>query len=105
MEKLARKDGSEMHALADNAQNILRGYAADRWPALNHKGRISRLAGTLRWGFRRVRSLYNNEQGVRVRADEMAALEGLKLTPIQEANIHDFQALQERVARLEAMLL
>lgn len=86
------------------AHNILREYAADRWPTLNHKGRISRLAGTLRWGFRRVRSLYNNEQGVRVRADEMAALEGLKLTPLQEANIHDFQALQDRVARLEALL-
>lgn len=84
-----------------SARNILREYAARRWPTLNHKGRISRLAGTLNWTHRRVRTVYQNEPGARLRANEMADAEALE----NEANRDQFQILQDRVARLEAALL
>lgn len=91
--------------MSTSAQFILRDYAGTRWPTLNHKGRMSRLAGVLGFGHRRVRSLYQNEPGVSVRADEMARIEGLRRQrQIEEANRDDFQALQARIARLEAAL-
>jgi len=86
------------------AQATMREYAGLRWPTLNHKGRISRLSGVLNIGHRRVRSLYHNEPGVRLRADEAAAIEALRLNKIEGANRDDFQALQARIARLEAAL-
>jgi len=90
--------------MSDTAQIILRDYAVHRWPSLNHKGRIARLAGHLQMGHRRIRSLYQNEFGVRVRADEMAAIEALRQSKIEEANRNDLQDLQARIARLEAAL-
>lgn len=87
------------------AQTMLRDYAGLRWPTLNHKGRITRLAGVLRMGHRRVRSLYQNEPGVSLRADEMAAIAALQEQKIEEANTHAFADLQARIARLEAALL
>lgn len=90
--------------MSAEAQSMLRDYAGSRWPSLNHKGRITRLAGVLNLGFRRARSLYQNEPGARIRADEMAAIDALRQTQIEEGNSNDFMVLQERIARLEAML-
>jgi hypothetical protein len=94
----------ERKTMSDTAQMILRDYAIHRWPSLNHKGRMSRLAGQLKMGHRRIRSLYQNEFGVRLRADEMAAIEALQQSKIEEANRNDLQDLQARIARLEAAL-
>lgn len=97
---------NERQTMSATAQVLLRDYAGNRWPTLNHKGRMSRLAGHLGFGHRRVRALYQNEDGVRVRADEMAAIQALrqKQRLVEEANRDDFQALQARIARLEAAL-
>lgn len=90
--------------MSATAQLLLRDYAGHRWPSLNHKGRMSRLAGHLKMGHRRIRSLYQNEMGVSVRADEMAAIQSLQQRQIEEANRNDLQDLQARIARLEAAL-
>ena len=88
--------------MSANAQTMMREYAAVRWPTMNHKGRIARLAGVLGFGHRRTRSLYQNEMGVSLRADELAAIAALRRG--DEDNRNDFQDLQSRVARLEAAL-
>jgi hypothetical protein len=88
--------------MSANAQTMMREYAAVRWPTMNHKGRIARLAGVLGFGHRRTRSLYQNELGVSLRADELAAIAALRRG--DEDNRNDFQDLQSRVARLEAAL-
>lgn len=90
--------------MSATAQTMMRDYAGTRWPSLNHKGRMSRLAGVLGFGHRRVRSIYQNEPGLSLRADEMAAIAALRTRKIEEANRNDFQALQARIARLEAAL-
>lgn len=95
---------NEREQMSIDAAYTMREYAGRRWPTMNHKGRMSRLAGVLRMGHRRVRSIYQNEFGVRLRADEMAAIEALRERQIEEANQNDFQALQARIARLEAAL-
>lgn len=87
-----------------SVQMMMRDYAAVRWPSLNHKGRMSRLAGLLGLGHRRVRSLYCAEVGASVRADEFAAVAALRQRQIEEANRNDYQALQARIARLESAL-
>jgi hypothetical protein len=102
--KLEIQPKNERHDMSATAQLLLRDYAGHQWPTLNHKGRMARLAGHLRMGHRRVRALYQNEFGVRVRADEMAAIQSLQQREIEEANRDDFQALQARIARLEAAL-
>ena len=85
------------------AQGLLRDYAASEWPRLNHKGRLAKLCRALPWTDRRVRAVYNAEQGVSLRADEQAEID--KLTAkIEEANRDTFQDLQTRIARLEAAL-
>ncbi len=88
-----------------SVQLMMRDYAAVRWPTLNHKGRMARLAGVLGFGHRRVKSLYCAELGTAVRADEYAAIAALHQRKIEEANRDDFQDLQARIARLEAALL
>lgn len=94
----------ERQEMSATAQTMLRDYAGIRWPSLNHKGRMSRLAGVLGFGHRRVRSIYQNEPGLSLRADEMAAIAALQQQKIEEANRNDFQNLQARIARLEAAL-
>lgn len=88
--------------MSATAQTMMREYAAVRWPTMNHKGRIARLASVLGFGHRRTRSLYQNELGVSLRADELAAIAALRRG--DEDNRNDFQDLQSRVARLEAAL-
>lgn len=83
------------------AQTDLRLYAAERWPTLNHKGRLRELARELaNWTARRVRAVYNAEQGVSLRAGERADIEAL----VEEENRDAFEDLQARIARLEAAL-
>ncbi len=79
----------------------LRLFAAEEWPLINHKGRLRNLAKLLpNWTDRRVRAVYNAEQGVSLRAEEFADIQAL----IEEENRNEFQALQARIARLEAAL-
>lgn len=78
----------------------LREFGAAEWPLLNHKGRLARLCRLLPWSGRRVRAVYNGEQGVSLRANEQADVDALT----EEANQNAFAALQDRVARLEAAL-
>lgn len=87
------------------AQTDLRDYAAFEWPRLNHKGRLRELCRRLPWSDRRVRAIYNAEAGVSLRADEAAAIEALRQRREEEATRDDIQALQARIARLEATLL
>lgn len=101
MELLPNKDRVEMSA---SAQLMLRDYAGHRWPTLNHKGRMARLATALGLGHRRIRSIYQNEFGVRLRADELQRIKALQGKAIEEANRNDFAALQARIDRLEAVL-
>lgn len=91
----------EMSAAA--AHVSLRDYAAREWPLMNHKGRLAKLCRALPWSDRRVRAVYNAEQGVSLRADEQAEIDQ-RTAKIEEANRDDFQALQARIARLEAAL-
>jgi hypothetical protein len=94
----------ERNEMSATAQTMMRDYAGTRWPSLNHKGRMARLAGVLGFGHRRVRSIYQNEPGLSLRADEMAAIAALREQKIEEANRNAFQDLQARIARLEAAL-
>jgi hypothetical protein len=79
-------------------------YAAGRWPTMNHKGRLRELAKELtRWTERRVRAVYNAEDGVSLRAEEATDIEALN-RKIEEANRNEFQDLQARLAQMEARL-
>ena len=88
------------------AHDILREYAGRRWPSMNHKGRISRLAGHLGLGHRRVRSLYQNEPGVRMRADEAEIIKALKGQTQDAVEDRDFaerlRALEEQISALRS---
>lgn len=103
MSKLPTKPTSEN--MSASAQMMLREYASHRWPTMNHKGRMSRLAGVLQWGHRRVKAIYQNDPRARLRADEMAAIEALQQREIEGANRAEFKALADRIAALEAALL
>jgi hypothetical protein len=96
------KSAGEDRDMSAVAATTLRDYAAREWPRLNHKARLAKLARLLPWSGRRVRAIYNGETGVSLRAEEQADLDAL--TRVEEANRHDYQALQARIARLEAAL-
>jgi hypothetical protein len=97
----SNRESRELSVIA--AHHSLRDYAAREWPRLNHKGRLAKLCRLLpTWTDRRVRAVYNAEQGVSLRADEQEAVQ--RLTSIEEANRETFQDLQSRIARLEAAL-
>lgn len=85
--------------------NDLRVYARRRWPLENDKFRKSRLAALLKVSARRIKSLYEGEQSAVIREHEAEAVRRLLgQREIEEANRNDFQALQARIARLEAAL-
>jgi hypothetical protein len=102
--KLEKPSERKPREMATEAYSALRNYAGLRWPTLNHKGRMSRLAGVLNLGHRRVRSLYQNEPGVRVRADEMERIQRLEQARAEGTHRDDIASLQNRIARLEAVL-
>lgn len=61
---------------------------------------MSRLAGALQMGHRRVRAIYQNDLGVRLRADEMAAIEALQLSEAR----NEYRSIEALAAGLEALL-
>jgi hypothetical protein len=78
----------------------LRLYAANRWPLMNHKGRLRELGKYLtHWSARRVRAVYNAEPGVSLRADEQADIDQL----IRAAR-HEHRELAQLAASLQALL-
>ena len=89
----------------------LRVYATRRWPLDKDERRKERLAGLLNMTKRRVRSLWENEPTAVPRGAEIERIEALigeekaEQLQIEEANRHAFAALQERIARLEAVVL
>jgi hypothetical protein len=99
----------EKHASQDQRQmttavhTMLRDYAGASWPTMNHKGRMAQLERKLGFGHRRVRSLYQNEPGVSVRAEEAARIAEL-VASREEASRAEDRALAQRVAELEATL-
>lgn len=103
-EELEKPSSTEREQVPASVQLMMRDYAAFRWPALNHKGRMARLAAKLGFGHRRVKALYCGEQGTAIRADEYAAVAALHQREIEEANRNEYQALEARLARLEAAL-
>jgi len=83
----------------------LRVYARQRWPLANDKYRKDRLATPLRVSSRRIKSLWEGEETAVIRQSEAEAVRNLLgQKQIEEANRADFQALQARIARLEAAL-
>lgn len=86
-------------ALADD----LKIYARRRWPLTTDEWRWTRLANLIGVKPRRMKSLYQGEPSAVVRQTEAEALAALiRNREIEEANRSDFQALQNRIARLEA---
>jgi hypothetical protein len=81
-------------------------YARRRWPLTTDEWRWTRLANLIGVKPRRMKSLYQGEPTAVVRQHEAEALAKLiRNREMEEANRHDFQALQARIARLEAALL
>lgn len=105
---MGKQDKSGAHEVSAAVANDLRLYAGRRWPTMNHKWRKARLASLLGMNERRIKSLYEAEQTARLRADEEARISALidsQNSEIEEANRDAFAALQERIARLEAIIL
>lgn len=103
---MLEQSSRERNDMSASAQFILRDYAGARWPTLNHKGRMARLAGVLGLGHRRVRSIYQNEEGVSLRADEMAAIAALRREKADDAvrsSQAEYRALEARIAALEEL--
>jgi hypothetical protein len=89
-----------------SVQTMMRDYAAFRWPALNHKARVAQMARVLGFGHRRARSLYNNELGTAVRAEEIAAIAALRKGEAEDAlraSQQNYRILEARIAALEAL--
>lgn len=83
----------------------LRVYARRRWPLENDKYRKHRLASLLGFSARRIKSLWEAEQTAVIRQHEAEAVRKLLgQQEIAEANRNDIQALQDRIARLEAAI-
>ncbi len=92
--------------MSASATDIMRNYATTQWPFDNHKSRIWKLKRFLGWTERRVRSIYNGEQGVALRAHEQSELQAL-LDEAQNENTEitaRIDQLQRQVADLETHL-
>lgn len=96
---------NERRKMSATANALLRDYAGLKWPSMNHKGRIGRLVRELGFGHRRVRAIYNNEPGVSLRADEMAAIAALRKeeTDALRQSQENYRLLETRIAALEAL--
>lgn len=91
------------------ARDDLRTYTQKRWPLDNLKGQLNRLLREradpkkdhpLRdWSTRRVRSVFNGEEHVSLRATERAELDAL----IEGAR-HEYRDLAQLAASLQALL-
>jgi hypothetical protein len=93
-----------------DASLVLRKEAEFRFPTLHyHQDRIYALQRFLSWSGRRVRSIYNKEDGVALRGEEALRIEELKqaqrLRKREEAKADDEdQALAARLTELEAQV-
>ena len=105
-EKLEKCSSTEREQVSTSVQATMRDYAAIRWPSLNHKGRIARLADTLGFGHRRTRALYQNELGTAVRADEMTAVAALRKGVADGRGDREagYRLLEARIAALEELI-
>lgn len=104
LSKFAKVEREVTTALAED----LRTYAVKRWPTMNHEWRKAKLASMLGMRLRRVRSYWDAEEHLSPRQSEVDAIEaliGAKESKIEEANRDAFATLQERIARLEAIIL
>ncbi len=103
LSKFAEVEREVTAALADD----LRTYAVKRWPTMNHEWRKAKLASLLGMKVRRVRSYWDAEETLSPRQSEVDAIAELigSESKIEEANRDAFAALQERIARLEAIIL
>lgn len=103
LSKFAKVEREVTAALADD----LRTYAVKRWPTMNHEWRKAKLASLLGMKVRRVRSYWDAEETLSPRQSEVDAIAELigSEREIEEANRDAFAALQERIARLEAIIL
>lgn len=100
MEQSADPRATDMTTLTADASSALRTYSATRWPLLNNKGRIARLARELpAMGHRRVRAIYNAEEGVSLRADEQATIDHLTA-----GARHEYRTIEALCRGLEALL-
>ena len=89
-----------------SATEDLRNYATSRWPMDNHKARIWKLKRLLGWNERRVRSVYNGEDGVALRAHEHDELTDLFEKVTQEnADISQSIAELEKAIESQAALI
>jgi hypothetical protein len=89
------------------AQLSMRTYAGLQWPSVSHKGRIALLAREFGWSHRRTRSIYNGENGVSLRAGEQAVIDRWRRKKEAEnvrASQAEYRALEDRLARVEALL-
>lgn len=99
-----------------NAASVLREEARFRWPTLQyHQERIWRLREWLQWSHRRVRSIYNAEDGVSLRGEEALRIEQIRVSQeqrkqtAQEASSavrrsqENYRALEARLSALEAL--
>jgi hypothetical protein len=101
----AKNEPTDVSIVADD----LRVFAVRKWPTRNHKWRKLELASLLGMTPRRVRSIYEAEETARLRPAEEARIKALiedsKNSELEEANRDAFEALQARIARLEAIVL
>jgi len=102
---LGNSDKRERHEMNAALADDLKIYARRRWPLTTDEWRWTRLANIVGVKPRRMKSLYQGEPTAVVRQHEADALAKLiRNREIEEANRNDFQALQARIARLEAAL-
>lgn len=106
LETFSKKGRDKMIA---NASAILRKEAEYRFPSMHyHQDRMRMLKSTLGWSARRVRSIYNGEDGVSLRGEETLRIIELKQAQErrekEEANAASDRAFEERIAALEAEL-
>jgi hypothetical protein len=109
--EISSSKDARMSAVVADARDDLRAYTQRRWPALNLKGRLTKLlrerADRKRhpehplqdWSDRRVRAVFNGELGVSLRAHEQAELDAL----IKEAQ-HEYRDLAQLASSLQALL-
>lgn len=97
------EDNAERREVSAAVSNELKLYARQRWPLANDKFRKGRLAHIIGVTDRRIKSLWEGDPAAVLREHEATAIRKLQgARKIEEANRVEFQALQARLARLEA---
>lgn len=111
-ETFSKKDSKKMIA---DAAAVLREEAKFRWPSLDyHQERIWRLREWLKWTHRRVRSIYNREEGVvldgaetlrllEIEAEQRARKQQREASGAVRKSQAEYRDLEARIAALEAL--